>query len=168
MKIEIKSRTLAAVKFGVIVLLVLSFSCNSKDKRAEFELEKLHWLIGSWQQVSEAGTLTETWSKKGRGLSGKSYLLDGGDTVFSESLNLEIRNGAVFYVPVISDQNKGRETLFKLVSNSNDRFVFENKAHDFPQRIIYRKLPGDSLLARIEGEVKGKLKFEEFKMKRLR
>jgi hypothetical protein len=29
--------------------------------------------------------------------------------------------------------------------------VFENPAHDFPQRIIYRRLSPDSLVARIEG-----------------
>lgn len=144
------------------------FACSPKQQNAEAALEKLTWLEGRWQQRSEAGILTETWTKNGRELRGKSYLLDGGDTVFSESLSLKIRKGEVFYVPVIPDQNEGKETLFKLVSTENNRFVFENRAHDFPQRIIYRQLPGDSLLARIEGEVKGKLKFEEFKMKRQR
>jgi hypothetical protein len=33
--------------------------------------------------------------------------------------------------------------------------VFENPGHDFPQRIIYRR-EGDSLIARIEGEVDGR------------
>jgi hypothetical protein len=33
--------------------------------------------------------------------------------------------------------------------------VFENEAHDFPQRVIYRR-EGDRLLARIEGKIGGK------------
>jgi hypothetical protein len=34
--------------------------------------------------------------------------------------------------------------------------TFENLAHDFPQRIIYRKC-GDDLCARIEGMMDGRL-----------
>jgi hypothetical protein len=34
---------------------------------------------------------------------------------------------------------------------SDSGFTVENPAHDFPQRISYRKRGADSLLARIEG-----------------
>jgi hypothetical protein len=101
-------------------------------------------------------------------LEGKGYLVDAGDTIFSEDLKLEHINGEVFYIPVIEGQNKEEEVRFKLISSADNRFVFENKEHDFPQHIIYQQLPGDSLLARVEGEVKGDLKSEVFKMKRIK
>jgi hypothetical protein len=168
MKIAVKSITASTGKLGISLGLFLAVACNSGDKKAEMELEKLDWLIGSWQQITEAGTFTETWQQNGSGLSGKGYLIDAGDTIFSEDLKLENRNGEVFYIPIIADQNNGGKVLFKLISSGDKHFVFENKEHDFPQRIIYQQLAGDSLYARVEGEVKGKLKFEAFKMKRIK
>ena len=41
-------------------------------------------------------------------------------------------------------------TPFTLVESGPKRAVFENKAHDFPQRILYWKSPG-ALHARVEG-----------------
>ena len=40
-------------------------------------------------------------------------------------------------------------TAFRLVSQEGTRAVFENLAHDFPQRIIYTRT-GDAMTARIE------------------
>jgi hypothetical protein len=42
------------------------------------------------------------------------------------------------------------------------RVVFENPAHDFPQRVIYWK-DGNDLCARIEGTMNGKAESEEWK-----
>jgi len=44
--------------------------------------------------------------------------------------------------------------------------TFENKDHDFPQRIIYKNTGQDSLYARVEGNDKGKFRKEEFAMRR--
>ncbi|HYW29988.1 MAG TPA: DUF6265 family protein, partial [Gemmatimonas sp.] len=40
---------------------------------------------------------------------------------------------------------------FRAASSANRTVVFENPAHDFPQRIGYRAVGNDSLLAYIEG-----------------
>jgi hypothetical protein len=49
-------------------------------------------------------------------------------------------------------QPRGAEgaTAFRLVRSAPGEAVFENPAHDFPQRIIYRRT-GDRLTGRIEG-----------------
>ena len=49
---------------------------------------------------------------------------------------------------------------------TDSEVVFENATHDFPQRVIYRKVQG-GLFARIEGVDKGKDKHEEFPYKRV-
>lgn len=44
---------------------------------------------------------------------------------------------------------------FVLDARSPDEVVFGNPAHDFPQRIGYRRVPGNRLLAWIEGDGDG-------------
>lgn len=46
--------------------------------------------------------------------------------------------------------------------------VFENPNHDFPQRIIYRLVTVDSLVARIEGRIDGKERSSDFPYRRAR
>lgn len=47
------------------------------------------------------------------------------------------------------------------------RVVFENLAHDFPQRIVYWK-DGDLLAARIEATVRGQKRSEEWRFSPIR
>lgn len=53
-------------------------------------------------------------------------------------------------------------TEFKLKEAGERRVVFENAAHDFPQRILYWR-EGESLVARIEGTIKGEAKQQEWR-----
>lgn len=57
---------------------------------------------------------------------------------------------------------------FAMVEVSASHAVFEHAAHDFPQRVIYRR-DGEAILnARIEGTVNGKAKGIDFPMQRTR
>ena len=56
---------------------------------------------------------------------------------------------------------------FKLRETGDDRVVFENLGHDYPQRISYWK-DGDLLAARIEGNVRGQVRSEEWKYQPVR
>jgi hypothetical protein len=58
--------------------------------------------------------------------------------------------------------NNDETTDFTLV-DIEEQAVFENINHDYPQRIIYKKMLDDSLFARIEGTVDGVDNFEEFR-----
>tara|TARA_Y100000815_G_scaffold271620_1_gene298650 strand:- start:17925 stop:18092 length:168 start_codon:yes stop_codon:yes gene_type:complete len=44
--------------------------------------------------------------------------------------------------------------------------VFENPEHDYPQKIAYRKVNADSLVAEISGKPKGIMHSEKFPMKK--
>ena len=55
---------------------------------------------------------------------------------------------------------------FRMVSMSEYDVVFENKEHDFPQRIIYRLVASGKLLGRIEGVVDGAERSADFPMTR--
>jgi hypothetical protein len=44
--------------------------------------------------------------------------------------------------------------------------VFENKEHDFPQKITYTKISNDSIVAEISGMKDGKQSKESYPMKK--
>jgi hypothetical protein len=50
---------------------------------------------------------------------------------------------------------------------STDSVVFENPAHDFPQRVGYRRIGADSVLAWIDGTSDGKQRRVEFPYRRV-
>jgi hypothetical protein len=47
---------------------------------------------------------------------------------------------------------------FKMKEMADKRVVFENLAHDFPQRVMYWIEPDGAMIARIEGTAAGKLR----------
>ena len=53
-------------------------------------------------------------------------------------------------------------TDFTLTKIEETALTFENPAHDFPQRDIYRKVRNDSLRARIEGTQNGRPRGSDF------
>jgi hypothetical protein len=75
-----------------------------------------------------------------------------------------LKEGAVTYTPRIGTTQT--PVSFKVIRQTGDEVVFENLAHDFPQRILYRPLPG-GLFARIEGSKSGGDRHEDFPMKRV-
>jgi hypothetical protein len=54
-----------------------------------------------------------------------------------------------------------------MIRSSTGEVVFENAAHDFPQRIIYKR-SGEKMIGRIEGLTNGKLKGIDFPYARVR
>lgn len=56
-------------------------------------------------------------------------------------------------------------TTFPLARRGDRTVTFENRAHDFPQRIIYRRR-NDTLSARIEGDRGGAPRFSEWSWRR--
>ncbi len=115
-------------------------------------VEDLNWMIGNWQVNEEA--LFEEWSRVDRWLLGTSYKVVNGDTMILETMQITYREGELYYVPTVSDQNNGQPVLFHLINGSPRQVIFENEAHDFPQRIGYRKKSKTHIEAWIEGVTK--------------
>ena len=86
-------------------------------------------------------------------------------TIGFEYLRITETGGeSLILVAAPSGQNP---TRFSLLSLTDNEVVFENPAHDFPQRIIYRLGNGGTLLGRIEGESDGRNKVVDFPMTRI-
>jgi hypothetical protein len=149
------------------IATMLSGCTQEQEYAKKHPLERAYFLIGKWQNNSE--TITEMWEKESDSvLLGKSYSLRNADTVSSERIRLEAHGEAVFYIPVVKNQNAGEAVKFKLVSSDANQLVFENSAHDFPQKISYSLITTDSLFAEISGMYKGQQQSEKFPMHRVK
>jgi len=160
--------------FFILISLVLLLSCNSGNQPSQVrstdkyqKLNQLGWLLGSWANLSDEGNFYETWARASDSVfNAFSYMTISGDTVFSESVTLAIKGADIFYIVSVDGQNEELPVSFRLIANDNGEFVFENKDHDFPQRIIYKNPAPDSLHAMIEGMINGKFSRQDFPMKR--
>ncbi len=119
------------------------------------------WLQGKWEGTADGMNFFEEWKPiSGNVMNGKGGAISGTDTVFSEKINIEQRGDEIFYIPDVKE-NAG-PVDFKFTGIKADSIVFENPKHDFPQRILYFRLPSDKLYACIDGLEKGKYKRIEF------
>lgn len=121
----------------------------------------LAWLAGSWAGRDGRDDHEEHWTApKGGAMVGMHRTMRDGRMVEFEFFRIEEQNGRLVYL----SQPGGRSpaTPFTLTTLAGERAVFENLAHDFPQRLIYWK-DGDALRARIEGTVNGKERSMEWR-----
>lgn len=127
------------------------------------DVSGLAWMTGCW--VTQAGkvTIEEQWNKPAGGqMMGISRTIRDGKVAFSEFMRIDTKGAAIVYTPRIGTRAAAVE--FMLTSQTATEVVFENPAHDFPQRILYRK-DGDGLFARIDGVSQGKARAEDFPMR---
>ena len=160
-------KNLSLISFS---LLAIS-SCNDPSKSLpanNYSRPKgFDWLVGTWENQTKEGTLTEAWEKLNDStFKGQSYFVSGTDTSFSESISLVQRNGELLYIPAVRDQNDGLGISFRLITINEKDLVFENAEHDYPQRISYHHVSNDYLIAEISGNKGGELKSEQFPMRR--
>lgn len=157
---------------SLISLSILAISsCNDSSKSLPANnysrTKGFDWLVGTWENQSKEGTLTEAWEKMNDStFKGQSYFVSGTDTSFSESISLVQRNGELLYIPAVKDQNDGLGISFRLITMNEKDLIFENAEHDYPQRISYHHVSNDSLIAEISGNKGGELKSEQFPMTR--
>ena len=124
----------------------------------------LAWLSGCWELTRAGRHVVEQWMPpEGGTLIGMSRTVAGGKTTEYEFLMIRETTGGVEYVARPSGQT---EATFTSVRASADEVVFENLQHDFPNRVIYRRVGDGDLLAAIEGTRGGRTQRIEFPYKR--
>ena len=114
-------------------------------------LAELSWMSGRWQTAPGGKVqIEEHWmAPAGSSMLGMSRTVAGDRTVEFEYLRLEQRADGIYYVAHPKARYPGTE--FKLSRLSANEAIFENPAHDFPKRILYRKGSDGSLTASIDG-----------------
>jgi hypothetical protein len=118
------------------------------------------WMAGSWVSGHDGVRMEEYWSRGDNSLMvgmHQEVTPDGRKTF--EFLRIERRDGKLVYLAM---PHARPETPFTMKTVSSNRVIFENRAHDYPQRIIYWREGDARLCARTEGTVKGKAESEEW------
>ncbi len=145
-----------------IVCIALLVSCSSDDP-----YKKLSRLSGLWETHNGESILYEEWSKQDDNvMRGKSYIMNGPDTMIFERMELKKQGDQIFYIPTVKENNNV-PVSFRLIY-SDTSFIFENKQHDFPQRVIYKFIGKDSIAAKIEGLRNGVNESAEFNFTRIK
>lgn len=159
-------------KYIVTICLLFVFVTISIAQQPVYtatEFKPLHGLTGLWKMDGKRGALYEEWKVSGDNqLKGRSYKINNNDTMVLENVIISLQGDAIFYTPVVRDQNNQQPVPFKLISYNNNRYVFENKEHDYPQRVIYELVSSNELRARIEGSNKGKESGSDFNYTRVK
>jgi len=148
---------------AMVVLHALALSAlplEVSSAQAPPGIERVGWLAGCWSRTAGGRVVEEQWMRPRGGL-----MLGAGRTVESDSLiefeqvRILEREGRLVYAAAPSGQTPAEFTSIAVTDTS---VTFENLTHDFPQRILYRRVSRDSLTARIEGMRGGTLRGVDF------
>lgn len=143
-------KTLIALA-ATLSLAVPAFAADS--------LADISWIQGQWRATQADGAVvTETWlAPEGGVMPGISRTIEGAKGRV-EFMRIDEKGGQIAFTAIVGRQPP---TTFVAKSRTADEVVFENPAHDFPQRIVYRRC-GEKLCAAIEGTMNGKLQRMEW------
>jgi hypothetical protein len=147
-----------------LVLIVFAAATAAQAAPAD-DVAKLSWIAGSWVEEKGGVTTRETWLPPlGGVMAGAGQTNRGTRPPRVEHMKITAEPGGATFTAIVPGQPA---TPFVLLPGKDGEAVFENKAHDFPQRVIYRRC-GEDLCARVEGVIKGKAQAEAWRYRRLR
>jgi len=153
-----------SIKISIVTVFAgcfLTLSAFAQEKKAT--VTDLNFIGGCWEinKPERKMLVSEQWmSPAGDAMIGMSRTVRDGKLAGFEYLRIVQTAEGINYISKPSENSS--ETAFKLIKWSTNEAVFENATHDFPQRIIYRLKSADSLDARIEGMMNGKLRGIDF------
>jgi hypothetical protein len=120
---------------------------------AQQALHRVSWLAGCWERRNNDRVVVEQWmAPAGKMILGMSRTTRGDSTIEFEHLEIVERAGKLAYVARPSGQAMA---TFPQKEVTDSSIVFEDPAHDFPQRIGYVRRGADSVVAWIEGTMQG-------------
>lgn len=159
------SRSVLALALAVLFVPLLAAPVPGlADPPAARPVEALAWLAGAWIETREGTVIEEQWmAPRGGVMVGMSRSTGPDGKAFFEFMRIAPSAAGLSYFA----SPLGREPAeFGLVRLEERRVVFENRAHDFPQRIIYWQERTGELRARIEGTVDGKPQSADYRWSR--
>jgi len=133
---------------------------------APSDIDKLGFIAGCWTLTRPNGTkIEEQWlAPAGGAMIGMSRSVRDGKLREYEFMRIvPATDGKLQYVAIPSGQ---AEAAFPLKAIAENTATFEAPEHDFPQRILYRLVDKDTLVARIEGSVGGQARSADFPYRR--
>lgn len=150
-----------ALKECVPVAITLALASGN----ACADISDLSWMTGCWALTGQESGSIEQWSGPAGGtMFGFSRVVSNGKTVAFEYLRIITEDDDV--IALIASPSGQETARFELKEMSEDKVVFENPDHDFPQTIIYRLDVDKNLIGRIEGTINSTPRAADFPMTR--
>lgn len=146
-------KRLAAIAFFVAGCLATStsFAQVTEVTASNITIADAAWLAGCWRMDAGSIAMEEQWmSPAGGAMLGMNRSLRGGEFRGYELLILKPVDGRLIYEAHPSGQEPAE---FASSHVSDTLLVFENPAHDFPQKLVYHRSRADSIVARVFGAV---------------
>ena len=145
---------------------VLCASMAGASALAADSVDSLAWLAGCWARTDADTGSGEQWTVPAGGtMLGVSRSVRGDRTIEHEFVVVRAApDGTLVYHAHPSGQASAEFRLLRLLGRE---VVFENAAHDFPQRVGYRLGDDGTLTAWIEGTHGGAIKRVPFPMRRV-
>jgi hypothetical protein len=152
-------------RLGIVLLRGVALLAAGSAHAQTSASAPLPWLAGCWEGRAGTRLVEEHWlAPRGGTLLGVSRTTVGDSLVEYEYLRIHARADTLVFAAAPSGQTPAE---FRTVSGAADVVRFENLAHDFPQRVIYRRVGSDSVVARIEGRRGGELRGIDFPYRRV-
>lgn len=133
--------------FLTLIVLVVTHVALSQSDMPLF-------LQGTWK-IEEKESY-EHWDRLGDNrLKGFSYSLENGEMLVSEYLDIVRQGNRIMYIATVPGQNQDKSINFTL-KRTDSIYSFENPAHDFPKKVVYKLLSDTVVWVRVsDGKQKG-------------
>lgn len=153
------------MKIYYTLLLLLFASCAGKSE----SIDEIEWINGDWHAKVQGNEVFESWERENdSSWIGKSKFVKEGKTLFTELMSIRSRKNKLVFISAVSDQNDAEKITFTEANYEKNKIVFQNKTHDFPQKITYQKKNDQEMLAYISGDLNGKKERIDFNFKKVK
>lgn len=149
------------------LLLTVLISCDKAKSSDTQKIHSLDWLIGTWENNSKEGNLSEVWAQKNDStFNGVTYFIRGRDTLHNETFVVNQTEDDVYYIPTVKGENNDKPVTFKLTQSTEKQVIFENPKNNYPSKVTYNQINADSIVVEIGGVVDGVFSSEKYPMKK--
>ncbi len=151
---------LSALLAAIVLALWPHLSLAQPQPAPPPAIERLAWLAGTWTENRDGNITQETWlGPRGQLMVAANLATFAGRSSFEFLRIVEGVEG----LALLASPGGRPPVTFRLKELGERRVVFENPAHDFPQRVIYGIEPDGALRARIEGVAGGRERAVEWR-----
>jgi hypothetical protein len=158
--------------FVILALGALAASAAIAADDANPKISQVSWLTGRWLTIRPAKKgitpvkIQEEWHPARDASMMSVGTTSRGDSILDSELVVIRENGK--HLMYEAHPRGQASAVFHSIEVSDSVVVFENPAHDFPQRVGYKRCGPDSLLAWIEGTQKGQQRRIQFPYHRVK
>lgn len=124
----------------ILLLILVANSSIAQSKLPEF-------LRGNWRVENKE--VYEHWDKLNEtNMKGFSFQIKDGQMAITEYLDITQKGDEITYTVSVINQNKGKAIPFQMIE-TDSTYTFENLNHDFPKKVIYKKLSESEVLVNV-------------------